>query len=158
MATISSLAAKGELTEYEPTLGRFEFADRRIYLHPRVVDWAKVELSSLEPINEHDLSPRIQFAAMLKHFITGKPMHVPTQIRRMKPHGNDVWELKSPDIRIFGFFHRKNLFVGLNANSTYTVKLHNLYAGYLGSVARERELFDLDEPKWIQGGIDDVSD
>lgn len=74
--------------------------------------------------------------------------------RSFKPlvHIHDgVWELKTPDLRVFGWFYRKDCFIGHVANHTEIVKKYRLYHGHAGEVARFRDSLALDEPKYVPG-------
>jgi hypothetical protein len=62
-----------------------------------------------------------------------------------------IWELKTADLRIFGWFNVLDHFVGAAADTTDRVKQHNLYYGYAGETARFRDGLDLDPPKFIPG-------
>ncbi len=65
--------------------------------------------------------------------------------------GNGVWMLKTADLRVFGWFHARDCFVGHAANTAEQVKAHNLYHGYAGEVVHFRNQLDLDEPKFVAG-------
>ena len=62
-----------------------------------------------------------------------------------------IWELKTSDLRIFGWFHAKDCFIGYRAEHADFVKKHNLYYGLASEAARFRDQLDLDEPKFIPG-------
>jgi len=77
--------------------------------------------------------------------------------KRLRPHGHDVFELKAPDVRIFGWFHERDRFIAARGASMEDVKNHDLYLGFVGEVDRARAALDLDEPKCLWGaGEDDV--
>jgi hypothetical protein len=63
-----------------------------------------------------------------------------------------VWELKTADVRLFGWFHQFDCFVGVVIDLKYRVQEYKLYSGYMGEVIRFRDNLDLDEPKFIPGG------
>jgi hypothetical protein len=54
-------------------------------------------------------------------------------------------------LRIFGWFHAKDCFIGYRAEHADFVKKHNLYYGLASEAARFRDQLDLDEPKFIPG-------
>jgi len=69
----------------------------------------------------------------------------------MRPKEADVFELVTPDVRIFGWFPRKDVFVAVAGDVMENTHGHDLYPGYRNMVIRQRELLDLDEPKWTPG-------
>jgi hypothetical protein len=63
-----------------------------------------------------------------------------------------IWELKTEDIRIFGFFHKKDCFIGVVADDATRIKTYDLYHGYANvNCRRFREAIDLDNPKCVLG-------
>lgn len=74
----------------------------------------------------------------------------------MRPVGNGVWELKTADLRLFGWFVQKDCFIVCDCDTTLRVKQMRLYPGYRDQAVRFRERLDLDEPKFIAG--DDPND
>jgi len=66
--------------------------------------------------------------------------------------GDGVWYLKTTDLRIFGWFWRKDIFLGVVADTKLRCQTHNLYQGYRTvNVERFRNELPLDEPKFIPG-------
>lgn len=61
-----------------------------------------------------------------------------------------MWELRTPDIRVFGWFPLLDHFIGVVANDATYIKKYRLYEGYIGEVVRYRDHLDLDNPKFIQ--------
>ncbi|RUW98318.1 MAG: hypothetical protein EOS71_00400 [Mesorhizobium sp.] len=134
-----------------------EFPDRSIYGFPGFYDWLGGPLlraTAFDPIN---IAPRHQAAALFRDFISGKPLNVGRTFKRMRPKEADVFELVTPDVRIFGWFPKKNVFVAVAGDLMENTHGHDLYPGYRDMVVHERNNLDLDEPKWLQGvGEDDV--
>ena len=60
------------------------------------------------------------------------------QAHIMRPNRNGVWELKTPDVRFFGWFACKDCFVAAEAASAEQVKAHSLYHGYSNQVVYQR--------------------
>src|SRR5262249_17769795 len=84
-------------------------------------------------------------------FCSGETLTFSTQFKPLTHLKDGIWELKTPDLRIFGWFHVKDCFIAGNIDTAFNVKNHNLYAGYAGDVARERDQLDLDNPKFVPG-------
>lgn len=62
-----------------------------------------------------------------------------------------IWELKTADLRIFGWFFVRDCFIGSAANLTDTIKQLHLYRPYVQEAVRLRDALDLDIPKFIPG-------
>ena len=66
-------------------------------------------------------------------------------------HEDGVWELKSADIRVFGWFYKRDVFIAAAADAAWKIKEYCLYAGYRDQTKRDRDALDLDPPKFIAG-------
>jgi hypothetical protein len=62
-----------------------------------------------------------------------------------------IWELKTPDLRLFGWFHVKDCFICGALDTAFNVKNSNLYKGYANEVGHFRDELPLDEPKYLTG-------
>jgi hypothetical protein len=60
------------------------------------------------------------------------------QFRSIRAEMNAVGELKTPDVRIFGWFLKRDCFVAVFGNWTDVVKDHDLYRGYRIAIRRPR--------------------
>ncbi len=79
------------------------------------------------------------------------------EFRRLHPGEHGIWEMRTPDIRIFGWFPHMDCFVAVFGDDASHIKDHDLYAGYRDQVVRMRDALDLDEPKYLDGAeIEDV--
>jgi len=66
----------------------------------------------------------------------------------MKPIENDVYELRTPDLRIYGWFRQPGVFIAVCGDTME--KTHNvdgLASAYRRVVEDHRNKLDLDEPK-----------
>ncbi|MBI2720372.1 MAG: hypothetical protein HY245_02890 [Rhizobiales bacterium] len=98
-----------------------------------------------------ELSPAEQLDVLLAIFASGQVLTYGWDFKPMMPVGDAVWALKTADVRIFGWFLRRDCFVGVVGDFAYRVKGRDLYRGYKGEVVRFRNSLDLDEPKFIGG-------
>ena len=64
--------------------------------------------------------------------------------------------LKTPDVRLFGWFKERGVFIIANINSAAFIKEKQLYQGYWNDTRDRRKRLDLDEPKFIDGGYGHV--
>jgi hypothetical protein len=152
MATVIDLATAQPpaLLKLDPALEAREQEWRTIYILPRV----KPRFTVLPTWQSHwkiEQSPVQQMDALLEVFCSGETL---TFEHRFKPlvHLNDgIWELKTPDLRFFGWFPHQDCFIGGALDTAFNVKNLDLYRGYANEVAYHRQQLDLNEPKFIPG-------
>lgn|SRR5262249_3579632 len=152
MATPLHLDRIGFLFKYEPELEPGQRERRSLFASARLQAWIEKELPGLESIWKIELTPQEQ----LKEFLDGSfcPGDTLTYAWQFKPltHIRDgIWELKTADLRIFGWFWMRDTFIGSAANLTDRIKQQHLYRGYAEEAAIFRHRLDLDEPKFITG-------
>lgn len=151
MATLLDLSgADGPLFKLDVLEGnQQEF--RCIYLSEKLKTWMVEVLPSLKATWETEISCEEQVVDLTEIFCSGEPLNYGAQFHVLRPIDKGVWELKTGDIRIFGWFQSKDHFIGVVADDTYRIKLHDLYNGYVGEVVRYRDALALDEPKFVPG-------
>lgn len=156
MATIVELKKQGALIRFDPQLEANEAEWRFIWLvqevHPRFVDvpnW-----TSQWVVEE---SPAQQLDALAEIFCSGETLIVNVQFKCLIHLQDGVWELKTGDLRLFGWFAKKDHFICAAIDTAEHIKAHELYAGYAGQVKRARDALELNEPKFVSGeNPDDV--
>jgi hypothetical protein len=151
MATPLNLSGPGGSLFKLNALGPTEQEFRCFYLSPKLKLWLENDLPLLKATWQTELSCLEQVDALTYEFCAGEPLNFGSQFKALRPITNGVWELKTGDVRIFGWFHRKDDFIGAVADDAYRIKLHDLYLGYAGEVVRFRDALELDEPKFIPG-------
>lgn len=151
MATLLELDQKGDVVRFVPALAWNEFEDRKVFLLPDVKNWIENVLPGLGSTHNIEVSPLEQLDAMLYEFCSGKPLAVSQRFRKMRPIDNGIWELKTADLRVFGWFPEKDCFLASHCDLTRKIKHHNLYHGYCADSVRLRNALDLNEPKYIVG-------
>ena len=156
MATLFELCKQGQLIRVDAALGPEEMDQRCLYLLPKVRDWIESTLQHLVSTWEVETSPIEQLDELLHRFCVGKPLQHGKRYKKLDPRGKHVWELKTGDLRIFGWFPQIDMFVICAIHPTHAVKKHGLYAGFRDEVIRVRAALELDEPKCIEG--DDYDD
>ncbi len=157
MATVIDLVAADRLFKLDPALEDNEQEWRLIYGLPKLLPTLQTALPTWKSHWRIEESPTQQFDALLEVFCSGDTL---TFDRRFKPlitHVKDgIWELKTPDLRIFGWFHVKDCFIASAMDQTFNVKSYDLYAGYANESVYHRNQLDLDEPKFVPGGDPNV--
>ncbi|HEX4157921.1 MAG TPA: hypothetical protein VHY79_05555 [Rhizomicrobium sp.] len=163
MATLAHLEADGRVLKYDAALEDDEQELRLLYVSPTLAEWIGTTLPTLISDLNDPLPPLDQFDAYGHVYASGLPLVFDRQFkvfqpRAVEPLGDGVWYIKTTDIRIFGWFWRRDVFVGVVGDTAYRCKTYNLYQGYRSvNVARFRDDLPLDEPKFIPGtNPDDV--
>jgi len=157
MATIHQLCEAGALVAIGGGLDAHEQPQRLLFALPHVVEWLDQVLPNLEAdFHEGRQDPLEQADDLFHDFVSGADFSFYERSHSMRPSDPGVWELKTPDLRLFGWFAAKGVFVIAEINTAFACKQHGLYPGYRGSVIRRRDNLDLDEPKFINGDYQDV--
>lgn len=152
MATVKELSGTdGPLELYEPTLGFRQLASRLIYMGPKVMPWILEHLPEAVTDQDTEIQPVEQLDDLLNSFCAGECLSIGRQIKLLRHWDGGVWELKTLDLRLFGWFPRVDTFICNAVDFATHIKRFGLYAGYRGETIRFRDLLPLDEPKFIQG-------
>lgn len=160
MATLLELASAGELVRYDAELEYDQQELRRVFALPRACDWIAGTLPSLGSAWNIQESPIEQLDALLALFCAGEPLAVGHKFKSLNALGEGIWELKTADIRMFGWFATKDCFVVTDCDLKRHIVERNMYGPYCEQAVRFRDRIDLDEPKFIPGEdpLDVVSD
>src|SRR6266511_784828 len=151
MATPLYLDRRGTLFKLEVLdQGTQEF--RTFYASPDLHQWLVGTLPGMASTYGIELTPHEQFVDLAETFCRGERLAYGTQFKPLTHIVDGVWELKTADIRIFGWFHRKDCFIGAVADDATRIKQHRLYHGYANvTTKRFRDALDLDAPKFVTG-------
>lgn len=150
MATLLDLKNK-ELFWLDPNLGASDQEIRSIYGSTRVRDWIRDVLPTAASQWNLDESPAQQLDSFMEIYALGEPLTFRHQFSPIRYRGEGIWELKTADIRMFGWFYEKDVFIASAIDEAWRVKEHNLYQGYAGEAVRFRTQIDLDGGKHVQG-------
>lgn len=150
MATIAQLVEAGVFVKIN-VLDHAEVEKREIYVYPAVRSWIHDTLPGLQAFDADNISPINQAWSVLRSFAIGDELEEGDEYRLMQPEENDIYELKSPDTRFYGWFVRAGIFIAVCADSMERVHTYNLASGYRGAVERARDEIDLDPPKYLVG-------
>jgi hypothetical protein len=157
MATLSEFSgADGPLYRYDPELPAHELEIRLFLASERVAKWIEEKLPELKQDLDRELNPVEEFYALMANFCGGTVLEIPRDFHPMRAVGRDgnhqgVWELRTIDLRIFGWFPVKDSFVAVSAHPAKKVKDEGLYHGPVNEVVDFRHRLNLDEPKFISG-------
>lgn len=156
MATLLELERRGFLARFDPQLGSRELENRQIYLSKAAQVWLEKKLPVLEAKWKSDQSPSVQVASLLADFCAGEKIAVRRQFHILNPRHHSVWELKTADVRLFGWFCFKDIFILVSCEEASTLKSvkvgqPDLYQRNVEHVRNYRGNLQLDEPKTIEG-------
>jgi hypothetical protein len=151
MATVLDLVTSGKLVRLKPHLGPREQEDRIMYASPEFTEWLDSVLPGLGSDWAIETTPKDQFIELHASFALGECLDFGNHIKPLRPVSHGVWELKTPDLRVLGWFTAQDCFIAHRAQQATLTKRRDLYQGYIGEVVRFREALDLDEPKFLPG-------
>ncbi|MCB2060058.1 MAG: hypothetical protein R3E09_02490 [Novosphingobium sp.] len=156
MATLIHLAQQNQVVKLEAALSWREQEDRQIYVFPHVRHWMEDSLPNEASNWNLELSPLEQLDNFLSNYCSGRELMFERQFRPIRHIKDGIWELKTADVRLFGWFKAQDCFVCTDGNTAFNVKEHGLYWGYAEAAAQRRNHLDLDGPKFVPG--DDPND
>lgn len=151
MSTLIELSAAGEVELFVPELGFRQQALRLIYLRPGVMEWIEGNLPDAESDCGSELSPLEQLDELLNTFCAGEALIHERQVKILHQHRHCVWELKTADVRLFGWFPKVDVFVWTATNLKRIIRDHGLVPGYVQQAVNFRNQLNLDPPKFIPG-------
>ena len=162
MATIHILCARQppDLIPLTVRLQRHEFAERQIWAVPDFITWIENDLPLLQTgrLNS-DLTPQEQFFDILRKWVTGREMRYGRMFKDLMPANDQVWEMKTADLRLFGWLYRPRQFIVVTPGYADDFKGRNprrSYADAKRTVLQRRNAMDLDEPKFEGGNYHDL--
>ncbi len=155
MATLLELVTAKIITKVDAGLGPREMEMRCIFLLPRAVKWLSEVLPNAESDWNIQEMPREQLDALFYEFCVGKSLQVGTRFKSLTHLGEGIWQLKTADLRLFGWFSQKDHFVVCDCDMATRVKRSDLYKGYCQQAVRFRNSLDLNKPKFVSGNNPD---
>jgi hypothetical protein len=159
MPTIADLVNNGAIVKIDVELAPRDQPLRLLYGTPQFIAWLRDILDGAGPSLQQlgHTSPAEQIDDLFHSFLSGEHLIFTRQFRVVRAEENAVWELKTPDIRIFGWFMAKDCFVAVFGNWADTIKDHDLYRGYRIAIRRLRRELGIDATLCVKGvAPDDV--
>lgn len=159
MATIHSLISRG-LVEIKMPLERRERQKRWLYGVPEFEEWLREALPNLTPgrLGAAD-SPMEQVDFRLHQWIAGEEIRYERHLKDLMPVGDEIWEFKTADVRIFGWIYRPNVFIAVLGEYADLFKSRSKTKNYgdaVKAVKMARDRLPLDEPKFWGGKFDEL--
>ena len=151
MATLEHLVATDSLLKHEPDLYASDLPHRIAYFAPAFDEWLDEVLWPIGRYRGRDLTPFEQAEQILYEFVVGLPLAYSFHYRKLEPISLHVWELKTTDVRLFGWFPQKAVIVLVAGTLKENVRNFKDYTPFVQKVVAFRDALDLDEPKAITG-------
>jgi hypothetical protein len=160
MATFARLLVDQVIIQVKVPLPRGKFPERRLYIYPECLEWARTEIPKMVTGRvASDLSPKEQITLRLQQWISGDPMEYGRMFHDMEPSTDGVWELKTADLRLFGWMYRPLEFIAVCGGYTddykEPTKTKN-YADDRRSVIAARNALPLDGLKFVKGEFNEL--
>ncbi|GJD35124.1 hypothetical protein [Methylobacterium aerolatum] len=144
MDTLSALLADPSILRIEVSLGPRDLPVRRVFGTRAFVDWLEQRRAGMEKSKLGiDLSITEQIDSLFYRFIVGDVLRNRWDFRCVKIEKYPVWEMKTPDIRIFGWFPEKDCFIAVCGGWADHIKDYDLYRGYRLEIRRLRRTMNL---------------
>lgn len=161
MATFEKILEDGLLVPVTVKLGRGRFYDRKLYAYPECHRWMRQDVPRMVTGRiQSAQTPAQQLILRLAQWLSGDSINSGLMFRELKyPRDHDVWELKTDDLRIFGWMYQSKQFIA--AVGRYTddykepTKIRN-YADDVRAVATARDALPLEGTKFVRGKFDEL--
>jgi hypothetical protein len=152
MATLEHLWAEGTLIRFEADLEPREMPNRIIYMAAEFDAWIEDILYDEQPDDEdRAIDPYEQVESIFDDFVKGRPMVYGVHKKLLRPETKGVWSLRTPDVRVFGWFPARGTFLAVCGDMKRNLKKPTAYRAHIDRVADLRDALPLDEPKSIPG-------
>jgi hypothetical protein len=151
MSTITNLLSKGTLKAVTLGLLDDELPERGLFGTSRLFTFLAQELPNI-PSRDVALSAEEQVANLFGRFLTNRPLILRSPISPLRHLERAVWELKTLDVRVFGWFVDKNVMVidaGCDAKLLKSEKLN--YSGFIAQTEYVRRTLGFQPTDYIQG-------
>lgn len=151
MATLLNLANANVIVRLnQPLPGRAQ-PIRSFFLRQEAIDDIQNKIVGAPSDRGLDTSPLEELNDLLTVYVGGNQLAFGGQFHPLEHVDAGIWELKTVDVRVFGWFAAHDHFVCTNVDMKKTVKTGGLYPHYRDRAVSFRHDLDLDEPKFVPG-------
>lgn len=151
MATLTELQERGRLEEVEDISLVPGQKRRELYIMvPEASDDVRRVVGRYTATWNPSLSISDQMVQLFHDFISGKSLHHPEDFHVLLEVEDGIWELKTDDVRFFGWFPDKDNFVIATVGYADMVK-DGKYASFISTALFRRKDLALNDGKFIQG-------
>lgn len=160
MATLEKLLDDKVLFLVTVPLGRGQFHDRKLYAFRDCLEWMRATVPQMVTGRIQSAStPKEQMIERLRQWMAGEQMEQIRMFREMTPLGQDVIEMKTDDLWIFGWLYKPGTFVAVRGGYAddykEPTKTKN-YADDMQAVVAVRDALPLDGGKIYRGDFNDL--
>ena len=145
VASFAELVSTEKLVLLEPKLLADELPVRALYATPELVDWLDGVLRQDSAPRRSDLTGYEQVEQLVYEFTVGHRLGY-QEIKKLMPPSQNVWEARTADVRLFGFFHRKAIFVAVKGETKNRLRFSERYLRFIEETLRFIGSCGLDEP------------
>jgi hypothetical protein len=160
MATFDSLLDEKKIIRVTRQLPRGQFHERKFYAYPECLEWMRNEVPKMVTGRiESAFTPYEQLMERLRQWMAGDPMAYGPMFHDMDPRTDEVWELKTADLRIFGWMYQPREFIAVKGGYTDDYKeptKTKIYADERREVIRARDALPLDGDRFVRGDFDEL--
>ena len=157
MSTIKQLCNNGEITEYLGDLLPNQYAERKVYFSNDLCNWLD-DISEYTPSQRSNTAPIELIYDIFNKMVSGNKMV--GEYVHLRPQHEGIYEIKANPLRIFGWFIKKNIFIACFCDTKPKLKNKKYPSitvdNYVSKTINYRKNLNLDEPKFIKGGIGNV--
>ncbi|WP_319796624.1 hypothetical protein [Nitrobacter sp.] len=128
-----------------------------MFAYPECIEWMKSVKTMTTGRVRSEFTPLEQLAERLRQWLSGHPMVYGRMFHDMEPTSDHVWELKTADLRVFGWMYRKSQFIAVKGGYADDYKEPTKirdYADDRRAVIAAREALALDGIKFVTGDYD----
>ena len=160
MATLNKLVSDGKLVRVTVPLNRGESHERLIYGLPEAIRWMRDDVPKMSVGRlQSPQTPAEQLDSMLRRWTAGHPIAYGRHLYDLMPGEDETWELKTADLRIFGWIYRPRIFIAACGGYADLYKGPTKQLNYEDDrriILKERETLDLDGEKFARGTYDEL--
>ena len=151
MATLDYLLEKGFLVRHDASLEHDEQPVRYVYYPDGFRDWVSNVLQPAPRDRSRNLTPLEQVEQALFDFVIGRPVVYGWHCKKLMPRKHDVWELRTEDVRLFGWAPRKGSFIVVCGELKKRLKRAEDYTPFIEWTRTFRDNLDIESPKALTG-------
>lgn len=151
MATLVELCESGVLDTIDP-LEPDELPWRILYATTDFLHWAATVLPVLPHNPLYDkLTPIEQVFAVFAEYVSGDDFLTDRRFKKLSwTPEHHVWQIKTEEVRIFGWVPKKNVFICCFGDSADRIKTEDSYGRYIAQTVYTRNNLQLDEPRFVE--------
>jgi len=95
--------------------------------------------------------PCEQVDAFFVDFVIGATMQIGKDLKKLQPIGDNVWEMRTDDVRVAGFFHKRGTFIATGGGLKKNLKTKKQYQSLIDAAKAAIKTLGLDDPVCITG-------